>query len=408
MSEATVSLEQLERIAATLDGQIKAFRGRTEGRDLSRNERKALEELENEHRAVIESIDTHKAAESRERTVANVINGDHKVIRTFTENGESRMNDTTGKPAESREVSEFRAAMREQRNFTTASTAAGLAVVPEPLTADLADKARAENPILSVATHFRLEGGNSSMHLPYKAAHGDATISADYTTARTTLNTTATFGSKDLVCVDYFSIQQAERHWLQSTPGSEDLVTRWVIEDLFDKYANDVALGDGTGNAAGLFTAGAVAYYSNIVYTGASATITAASFVDALTGMKPRHRSAAKWLMSADAIAAAMLLDAPNTSSTVPLVQIGQDGVMRILGKEVLECTDAPEVAADSISIALLSPEGYATGTHFGPEVSVDMFTAVPNVKFNGLARLGGQFWNPEGAALIVAGVEPV
>jgi len=405
-----MNLERLERLEKTLADDIAAIKGRAEGRELSRAERKAIEAREQELAAIRDDIvDARDALTRREafRMTSEAREELNAHLRALGGQAEPRQVASGAQSADSAAgVSEFRAFMRnlEERAFTTASSGAGAAVVPGSLVAPIAEKARAADPIAEIATWFDLRGGNSTMRLPYKAAHSDASVTGDFVSPRDTANTSATFGSKSLSALDYYAIQLAERHWLHSVPGSEDLMVRWCVEDLYEQFARDIAVGDGDDNAPGLFAADD---FYLLHYTGASGSITAADFVAAYTKMPPRHRAQAQWILNSATLAAIFELDAANESATNSLLVTGSDGTMRILGRPVRECSNAPDLGASTIPVALIGPEAYACGTHFGPEVEVDTVTAVPMVKFNALARLGGSPWNPEAAVLIVAGAEP-
>ena len=72
------------------------------------------------------------------------------------------------------------------------------------------------------------------------------------------------------------------------------------------------------------------------------------------------------------------------------------------MGKQVVEVDDAPAIGAANYPVALGDlAQGYAAGIHKSVSILRDPYTAAPNVRFYGLARMGGTVWNKDAVLLI-------
>jgi HK97 family phage major capsid protein len=272
------------------------------------------------------------------------------------------------------DLSEWRDYVRtgEPRASISSTDANGGYVIPNSTLAQLTEAVRKSDPILAGATRFDLRGGNSTMELPIKSTHGVVTTATE-TGARTEQNA-PTYGSQSLVCVDYYTDQRATQLWIDSTPQSEDWMLRSIVEDIYEQFGVDLAVGDGAGNAAGLFAA--TSFY-DVKLSGVADSIANTNFVTLYTSLPPKFRANAAWLMNSTTLAVCMGMDDPNTSATTPLVTFDGAGVPRILGKPVLETSSAPSIGNGAYPIALADiANAYAIGEHFGPQVLVDRYTA--------------------------------
>lgn len=300
-------------------------------------------------------------------------------------------------------VSEFLGYLRtgaEIQNASLSSTDAnGGYVIPEPLHAALIEKVRAADPIFARAAHFDMVGGDATVVLPYKSAHG-AVANAAEAGARSEQNS-PTFAAASLTAFDYYTDQRATQQWLDSVKGAEELQLGWIVGDIMEQFGADLADGDGNGKAAGVFAATSGDY--TLKASGSASAIANTNFLSLYTALHPKYRPNSCWLMSSATLAVAMGFAHPAASSTVPLVDMSAaDGIPRILGKPVFECA-APEIAGDAFPVFYGDlAQAYVIGTHHFP-VSVlrDPYTATPKVRFYGLARLGGCPWDVQAGVLL-------
>ena len=269
-------------------------------------------------------------------------------------------------------------------------------VIPNPELATLTEAVRKSDPILAGATVFDMRGGNSTMELPIKATHGVVAVAGE-TVARTEQDS-PTFSQSLITCLDYFTDQRATGLWIDSTPRSEELMLRWIVEDIYEQFGVDLAIGDGAGNPLGLFAATS---YFDVKQSAVADSIANTNFVTLYTALPPKFRANAAWLMNSATLAVCMGMDDPNSSATTPLVTF-EAGVPRILGKPVLETSSAPNIGNGAYPVAFADvANAYAIGEHFGPSVMVDRLTVAPYVRFYGLGRLGAAPWNPDACVLL-------
>jgi HK97 family phage major capsid protein len=297
------------------------------------------------------------------------------------------------------ESADFRAFIKtgEIRNAAMSTTDAnGGYIVPEPLHAELMELIRKTDPIYALAHKFDLSG-NADMMLPYKASHGVVATAAE--SAARSEQTEPTFDSFTLSCFDYYSDQRATQTVLDSVPGMEELVLRWCYEDTYEKFGEDLAVGDGSTKALGLFSDYAAGFYISKLSTSAGAVLNS-NFITLYMALAPKFRVNAVWLMSSATLATCAAFAMPSNAN-VPLVD-WKDGQASIYGRPVMECSSAPAIGASNYPIAFADLDAaYAVGTHRAPSVLRDPYTVPPKVRFYALARLGGRPWHPQACCLL-------
>jgi len=268
-------------------------------------------------------------------------------------------------------------------------------IVPEPLHAALLEKIRKQDPILALATPFDMRGGNDTLELPFKASHGVVANAAE-AEARSEQDS-PTFESASLTCYDYYTDQRATQTVLDSVPGMEDLVLRWVVEDLYEAAGVHFASGDGNGKPLGLFSATSI-YATKL--SGAAGALAATDFMPLITAVHPRYRADACFLMNSTTLGVVANFVIPGTTS--PLVVWDTNRTPRIFGYPVYEASSAPDIGATNYPVAFADiASAYAVGIHRNTSVLRDPYTAAPKVRFYGLARLGGTAWDKQAAILL-------
>lgn len=302
-------------------------------------------------------------------------------------------------PEGNESVDAFRSYIRsgaESRALVAGTDANGGYIVPEPEHAPLIEKYRKISPLLNEVQVFNMSG-DTTMMLPRKDTHG-ATANATETGARAE-QTAPTFTNGTLQAFDIFTDQRATQQFLDSVDGSESLITGWIYEDIAEKFASQVAAGSGYGSqqAAGIFNASAV--YGNQL-SGSAGALTNTSFLTTFFGLPQKFRSNSKWYMSPATLASVLGFAYPNLNNT-SLVE-NRNGQFFILGKPVVEVDDAPSIGAANFPVAFGDlRQGYAAGIHKAVSILRDPYTAVPNVRFYGLGRMGGTPWNKDAVILL-------
>lgn len=294
-------------------------------------------------------------------------------------------------------VLDFMAFLRsgEIRNASMSTTDAnGGYIVPEPKHAELIEKVRKQNPVFGNATVFDMAGGDTTLQLPYKATHG-AVANATEEGARSEQNA-PTFESPSLTCYDYYTDQRATQTYLDSVADAEDLLLRWIYEDMLEQAEMDAVNGSGS-KIQGLF--GATATYTTKL-SGAAGALANTAFHVAYFALPVKYRQSAVWLMNSATLSVATQYAYPNTQ--MPLATQNAAGEWTILGKRVLETDSAPDIGATTYPVAFADiASAYAVGIHRNTSVLRDPYTAAPKVRFYGLARLGGTAWDKQAAILL-------
>lgn len=317
--------------------------------------------------------------------------------RSIAENGR-RIGETAESDKAAAAFRSFIKSGAEDRAALIAGTDAnGGYVVPEPIHAPLIEKFRKVSPLLAEVANFTMTG-DTTIFLPRKDTHG-VVANATETGARSE-QTEPTFTNASLVAYDHYTDQRASQQFLDSVDGAEQMVTDWIYGDFAEKFAAEIAVGGGSGSqqAAGLYNASST-YATQL--SGAAGALSNTSFLSTFFALPQKFRSNAKWFLSPATLASVMGFAYPNLNNT-PLVQTAADGSFTILGKPVVEVDDAPAIGAANFPVAFGDlAQGYAAGIHKNVSILRDPYTAAPNVRFYGVARMGGAVWNKDAVILL-------
>jgi HK97 family phage major capsid protein len=362
--------------SADIDRQLASL---TRGTSIGQEQLREVDNLIGEQRAVnahITELRQQETAELRE------IAGERGV--------------SLGENVDHVELSDWRSYIRsgEQRAGLSTTDGNGGYLVPEPLHAPVVEKVRKVDPIFAGATHFDMTGGGDTLQLPYKSAHG-VVANATESGARSE-QSAPTFGNASLVAYDYYTDQRSTQLFLDSTPGASDMLSRWIIEDLYEQLGVDLAVGSGANKASGLFAA--TSYYQTKL-SGVADSLANTSFMPVMTALHPRYRTNAVWLMNSATLGVISGMTVPNTQQ--PLVD-WTGGEPRMYGKPIRETSSAPDIGAGQYPIALADlAAAYCIGMHRAPGILTDPLTCAPLVRHYGLMRAGGVPWDPQGCILL-------
>ncbi|MBU0611803.1 MAG: phage major capsid protein [Armatimonadetes bacterium] len=309
--------------------------------------------------------------------------------------------DVPGIPAEDTAKADYMAFMRtgtEPKASVTTTDANGGYIVPEPVQGPLVELVREYNPIMANAQMF-IMNGDVVMNLPRKVGHGAVTATTE--TGARSEQTAPTFGSVTLRAYDHYTDQRATQTWLDSVAGSEDLMLRWIYEDLFDEANNTMVNGSGgTTESAGVFANTGTSGYTQ-KFVGTEGALANTDFLQCVTGLHPRYRGPSKWYMNSTVLASIGNLAHPAAADT-PLVNWSSD-TPTLWGKPIIEVEDAPTTASGETFPVLFGDlsQAYAYGVHRNISILRDPYTAAPYIRFYGLARIGGAPWDRQAAILL-------
>lgn len=181
-------------------------------------------------------------------------------------------------------------------------------------------------------------------------------------------------------------------------------VEEWLSGKIADKLARmentAFVSGDGSGKPKGFLTYADGTGWGQIeqILSGAAGDFAASNAGDALVNMifslKAAYRENAVFMMKRSTLAAVRKLkDGDGNYLWTPDFQLKQGGTL--LGFNVLEAEDMPEMAANSLSIAFGDfNAGYQIVDRQGVRILRDAFTAKPYVKFYTTKRVGGDVVN--------------
>jgi len=185
-------------------------------------------------------------------------------------------------------------------------------------------------------------------------------------------------------------------------------VDEWLSAKIAERLArlenSAFVSGDGNGKPRGFLTYAAGTPSAEgfdvieQIESGAAGGFAAANAGDNLINMvfalKARYRENAVFMMRRSTLAAVRKLkDGDGNYLWTPDFQMKQGGTL--LGFDVVEAEDMPEIAADSLSIAFGDfNEGYQIVDRQGIRILRDNLTAKPYVKFYTTKRVGGAVTN--------------
>lgn len=192
-------------------------------------------------------------------------------------------------------------------------------------------------------------------------------------------------------------------------------VEEWLSAKIADKLSRmentAFVAGDGSGKPKGFLTYNAGVPDSTTwnvieqVPTGAAGAFAASDPGDAIINLvyslKAKYRDNAVFMMKRATLGEVRKLkDADGNYLWTPDFQLRQGGTL--LGFNVIEAEDMPDIAADSLSIAFADfNAGYQIVDRHGIRILRDSYTAKPYVKFYTTKRVGGDVVNFEAIKLL-------
>ena len=245
---------------------------------------------------------------------------------------------------------------------------------------------------------------------PFRQRMGQQTISTDALEFPTdgddvAFNWVGETQSRDETTSVKFGMRRIPVHELQASPRATQKllddsainIEQFVSEKSADRFmraeANAFAVGNGVAKPKGFLTypdgTSGDGQIEQVV-SGVAGGVDEDGLVDLEAALKETYRAAANWFMARATISAVRKLkDGQGRYIWQPGLQVGSPST--ILGYEVVEATDMPAIAADSLSIVLGDfKRGYKVVDRLGIRVLRDPFTAKPFVVFDYTKRVGG------------------
>lgn len=201
-----------------------------------------------------------------------------------------------------------------------------------------------------------------------------------------------TFGQKELAVKELATFVDISNRLLSDAPQAEAEVRAALAEDFGKTEATAFVWGQGGLEPEGFMRHAGIAE----TISGAAATITADALIALLYAMPATYRNAGAWAMNGTTLAAIRTLkDGLNNYLWQPSYQAGQPET--ILGRQVIEMIDMPDIAAGAFPIIYGDFSGYRILDRIGLDILVDPFTRRTNgmTRIHANRRVGGGVLQP-------------
>ncbi len=193
----------------------------------------------------------------------------------------------------------------------------------------------------------------------------------------------------------------------------EQWLTEEIARDFAQKEGTAFINGNGTAKPKGFLTYpiaatpdatrafGTLQYNATGVAGGFSATAPAEQLIDLLHSLRATYRQGAVWVMNSKTVSIIRKFkDATGHFIWQPSFSEGRSPTL--LGYDVVEAEDMPDVGTGSLSIAFGNfYHGYIIADRVGTRILRDPFTNKPYVQFYATKRVGGAVLNSEAIKLM-------
>jgi HK97 family phage major capsid protein len=341
---------------------------------------------------------TEAALHEVETMIATAKDDELTELRSRLETGEEDKADKSGTIAFRSYLRSGEEKVENRSALVVATDANGGFLAPENMHAEMVDKVRAINPILSMATTFNLTGGSASIELPFKATHGGVANAAE--TGTRAEQAEPTVGNNTLTCYDYYTDQRASQQYLDTVADAESMLLQWIYEDVYEQAEKDAADGNGTNKCSGLFGGG-----YGVQNVATAGKVAATDLLNQYFSLNAKYRTAGSWLANSTTMAQLVAMQHPASTNT-PLLTQGPDGTWSLFGRPVEQTDNAPVIGTGTKPVAFGDiAKAYAVGLHKQMSVLRDPYTATPLVRFYGFERIGGRPWDMQACVLLSTAV---
>ena len=224
------------------------------------------------------------------------------------------------------------------------------------------------------------------------------------TGARADTNTPQ-ISKKNIVAEELYALPKATQKLLDDASIN---VEQWLAEkiaDVIGRTENTAFInGTGTGQPKGIltYTAGTAWGQVEQINSGTSAVVTADGIIRLYYALKEEYANHSTFMMSRASVQAVRLLKEATTNQYLWQPGLAAGAPDSLMGVPVIQASDMPAPAANSLSIALADfKRAYQIVDRTGIRILRDPFTDKPFVKFYATKRVGGAVANFEAIKLL-------
>ena len=217
---------------------------------------------------------------------------------------------------------------------------------------------------------------------------------------------TPTLNKKIIIAHEIFAKPKASQNLLDDSAINMEQWLADKVADRFRRKENTAFInGDGAGKPRGILTYPTGNAYGEIEQISSNSTtggqLDSDDMIDLLYALKEDYQANATFLMKRSTLKKVRKLKGSDGQYYfVPA--LSQGAFDTILGKNVIQCDDMPELATDSLSIAVGDfSRGYQIVDRQGVRILRDPYSQKPFIEFYTTKRTGGDVLNFEAIKLL-------
>lgn len=351
--------------------------------ELAQNENRSFTDDENktfaDKEAEVKKLSAEIATEEREA-----------LIKGFSEELPKGNEETRGEISD--KMKEFRAyLMGEKRDISVGS--GGGALSPQEFVAEIIKGVENESPLYNAVRKFPLKEAKS-LGAPYESADAsDASWTTEVPGSDISADASLAYTLRQLEPNTLVKlIKLSDKLVKVSALPIEQIVREKITEKMVATFENAIAVGTGSGQPLGVFTANANGVTTARDVTTAEDALAADDLINTKMKLKPAYRRNARWLMSTTILTDCLLLKDKNDQYLWrPGLRDGDPDTL--LGLPVIESAYAPTSKSPGDYIAVLGDFRYYWWAYVdGIEIQnlYELFSLRNQIGFKGIAYADG------------------
>ena len=225
----------------------------------------------------------------------------------------------------------------------------------------------------------------------------NSAMAAGWTTETGTVSdtTTATIHKESIATFELYAQPKATQKLIDDSAID---IEAWIAEkvaEIFSRTENTAFIGgNGTSQPKGIlsYTAGTTWGTIQQINSGTSAAVTVDGLINLYYSLADEYARASTFVMNRATVQAVRLLKDATSGQYLWQPSLAAGSPDTLLGLPVMQASDMPVAAANSLSVALGDfKRGYKIVDRIGVRILRDPFTEKPFVKFYTTKRVGGE-----------------